>query len=74
MKRTSPVVHNRAAKIRPTYVNHHHMNDSLLSPGNSRPIPSGRHSSTLELMSPEINSLSPDGRPHHIRPKHDDGE
>lgn len=66
IKRTSPIVNHRPAKIRPHYVNH--VNDSLLSPGSH----SGRHSTTAELMSPEISSLLPEERAH-LRPKHDDG-
>lgn len=45
------------------------LNDSLLSP--SIQIHSGRQSTTLELMSPDINSLLPEDR-SHIR-KHEDG-
>lgn len=75
LKRSSPIVHHRVSKIRPHYPEHH-LNDSLLSPESHREqlsTSSGRHSATMELMSPDINSMLPDDRSHHIRPKHDDG-
>lgn len=61
LKRTSPIVHHRAAKIRPHYANH-----GMMSPSEQDRMRSN------ELMSPEINSMLPDDRAH-VRPKHDDG-
>lgn len=59
LKRHSPIIEHRAAKIRPVY-----MGDRMMSPNDG-------HRSN-ELMSPEINSMLRDERVH-IRSKHDDG-
>ena len=70
LKRTSPIVHHH----RPSKIRHFDMNDSLLSSSSSLDVHqhSGRQSTTMELMSPEINSMTSEDRAH-IRPKHDDG-
>lgn len=58
--------HHRPAKLR----HYSEMNDSLLSPDSQQH--SGRQSTTLELMSPEINSMIPEDR-QLIRAKQEDG-
>lgn len=60
LKRRSPLIDHRAAKIRPIY-----MANNMLSPNEN-------HRSN-ELMNPEINSMLRDERVH-IRAKHDDGK
>ena len=62
LKRVSPIVHqHRSAKM-----HHYDMHDNIQT------MPSG--SKTLELMSPEINSMTADDRTsHHARHRNDDG-
>lgn len=65
LKRTSPIVqHHRPSKIS-------HFDDTVVP---SDVITSGHSVSGIELMSPEINSLTADERNQHIRHRNDDGE
>lgn len=67
LKRSSPIVHHH----RPSKLRHYsEMNDSLLSPDSQQR--SGRQSTNMELMSPEINSMIPEDR-QLIRTKQEDG-
>lgn len=68
LKRTSPIVQQHP---RPLKMSHFDIHESLLT---GEIINSGRQSATMELMSPEINSLSSDDRNHHTRHRNDDGK
>lgn len=68
LKRTSPIVQQHP---RPLKIPHYDIHESLLT---GEIINSGRQSATMELMSPEINSLTSDDRNHHIRHRNDDGK
>lgn len=65
LKRTSPIIqHHRPPKMS-------HFDDTVVP---SDVVTSGQSVSGIELMSPEINSLTADERNQHIRHRNDDGE
>lgn len=63
LKRTSPIIqHHRPVKM-------HHFDDTIAPSDGTLGQSAG-----MELMSPEINSLTSDERNHHLRHRNDDGE
>lgn len=73
LKRTSPIIQQQQQQQhpRPSKIAHYDIHESLLT---GEILNSGRQSSTMELMSPEINSITSDDRNHLMRQhRNDDG-